>query len=68
MTTIIDESAATSIEEMDWKRPGSALIDEEEVGNIMDGPSFGENEDLRESFEGIIGRSAAIGGIPKPQI
>ena len=65
MTTIIDESAATSIEEMDWKRPGSALIDEEEVENIMDGPSFGENEDLRESFEGIIGRSAAIGALCK---
>ncbi len=65
MTTIIDESAAPSMEEMAWKRSGPVLSEDEEIKNIMDDPCFGENAGFRENFEGIIGHSAAISALCK---
>ena len=65
MTTIIDEPAAPSMEEMAWKRSGSTSFEVEEIRNATNDPFFGKIAGFRNIFEGIIGRSAAINALCK---
>src|SRR6266436_726444 len=65
MTSIIDESAAPSVEEMGWKRSGPVLFEDEAIKNTTGDPFFCENAGLRDNFEGIIGRSTAMSALCK---
>jgi formate hydrogenlyase transcriptional activator len=65
MTTIIEQFAAPTMEEMAWKRSGSIPFEDEEIKNATDAPSFAKGEGFNDNFEGIIGRSAAINALCK---
>jgi formate hydrogenlyase transcriptional activator len=58
MITTIEEFAAPSRVDFEWKAAGSDLLEPDEI-HLEEGVSFGDN------FEGIIGRSAAINALCK---
>jgi formate hydrogenlyase transcriptional activator len=60
---MIEELPDPSAVDLDWKRPDSVVCEDDETETIAEHHCVGEDVYLDDSFEGIIGHSAAIGEV-----